>query len=422
MPLGVKQVLYESALGDGIPARHGADVPKARRIGRSLRWMISGVDPEPTSAQWLALGLALRRGDPPADDLADWMSRQGLRTALPLFERALNLGIDEVPDAPRPLKAFFQAVEDMPDWVRPPLLIEGAKASHLCGLTGLQALRDAALMGGYQASAINQTLVLTGALAQGAQRRVAETTKWWIDCTSAGGLTRFAPGFRTTVRVRAMHALVRRRVRAMPEWDEDRLGLPINQCDMQATYLGFSVVFLVGQRMLGVPLNPAEGHAVMHLWRYIGWLMGVEEDLLYETEQQGRVGLYQNLLSQAPPDDSSAALGRALMDEPLGRDYGHAWPLLNHLHGRYERAKHLSLCRFFLGRQGMSDLGLPAGVLPWYPAFSVPWTAVKHHTLRLLPGGHAWLARQGREAQEGYLAVLFGAAEHDIARLPHAQG
>lgn len=406
----------------GLPRRHGADVAAARRTGRVLRWLIRGHDPEPSAQQWQALGEALTRGDPPADRLAAWMRAHGLASTQPMFEQALNLGLSEVPDAPAELRAFFEAVEHIPDWVEPGRLLAGAKACHLSGLTGLQVLRDVALMGGYQASAINRTLVLTGSLSKGAQRRVAETTKWWLDCTTCGGLSRFAPGFKTTVRVRLMHALVRQRVRAMPDWDEGYFGLPVNQADMQATYLGFSVIFLFGQRAMGVPLDRDESEAVMHLWRYIGWLMGVDEALLQNTEMQGRVALYHNLLSQAPADESSASLGRALMDEPLGRHYGHALPWFDRLQGRYERAKHLSICRYFLGGRGMRALGLPVGVLPWYPLLAVPFTAVRHRLMRLLPGGRQALAHQGRAAQEDYLAILFGSGEPDIARLPQAHG
>ena len=406
----------------GLPRRHGADVPAARRTGRTLRWLIRGQDPDPSPEQWRALGESLTRVDPPADRLAAWMRAHGLGTTQPLFEQALNLGISEVPDAPPELREFFATVESIPDWVQPKLLLAGAKACHLSGLTGLQVLRDAALMAGYQASAINRTLVLTGSLAKGAQRRVAETTKWWIDCTTCGGLSRFAPGFKSTVRVRLMHALVRQRVQAMPEWDAPSLGLPVNQGDMQATYLGFSVVFLFGQRVMGVPLSRDESEAVMHLWRYIAWLIGVDESLLLDTEMQGRVALYHNLLSQAPADDSSIALARALADEPLSRHYGNALPWFDRVQGRYEKAKHLSICRYFLGGRGMRALGLPAGVLPWYPVMMVPFTALRHRLMRLLPGGRQALVRQGRAAQQDYLAVLFGSGEPDIARLPQPHG
>ena len=340
-----------------------------------------------------------------------------MQAGMPQFERALTLGIDAMPDAPAELRSFFTTVEATPGWVEPELLLQGAAACHISGLSGMRVLRNAALMAGYQASAINQTLVLTGALAKGAQRRVAETTKWWIDVTREGGLARSQPGWQTTIRVRVIHAMLRKRVHAMPEWDEAALGLPINQGDMQATYLGFSVIFLLGQRVLGVKLTEQEAHAIMHLWRYIGWLMGVEENLLFISEREGRVALYQNLLAQAPADESSRALGLALMDEPLHRPYRH-FPSLA---GRWEKARQLSICRMFLSPESMRDLGLPAHVAPWYPLLTVPFQAAYQRLERLLPGGRERLIRQGHQAQLAYLNVLFGHAQHDIADIPAPQ-
>ncbi|MGH8445337.1 MAG: oxygenase MpaB family protein, partial [Solimonas sp.] len=253
-----------------IPRRHGADPALARRIAKPVRLMIRG-DAEPTPAQWQAIGVSLTQGDEAMDRLAAWMAAEGLRRCKPMFDLAAAQGIDAVTDASAPLRAFFEVVEARPAWLDDARLSEGAHACGISGLTGLNVLRDFGLLAGYQASAINRTLVLTGALEKGAQKRVAETTKWWIDCTRPGGMARGAPGYQATLQVRLIHALVRRHVAALPEWDAGTYGLPVNQGDMHATYLAFSVIFLFGQRLLGVPLRDKEGKAVMHLWRYIGW-------------------------------------------------------------------------------------------------------------------------------------------------------
>ncbi len=399
---------------DGLPGRHGASLRTARQVTALLRLLLSRPRPEPDAAQWRVLALALTRGDPLADALADWMKNVGLARSMPLLDKALAQGVCQVPEAPEVMRRFFATVDAPPAWLDPELLVQGARASNLTGLAGTDIMRDLALMAGYQSSAINRTLVLTGALSRGAQRRLAETTKWWVDCTTPGGMARFAPGFQGTVRVRLMHALVRQRVQHLPDWDADWLGVPINQQDMQATYLGFCVVYLTGLRFLGVWLRPHEVHAVMHLWRYVGWLMGVEDDLLFEHFPDAQVGLYRNLLAQPAPDDSSLALGAALMNEPLHTPYGHRWAWLNGLRGRYERARHLSISRLFLTNASMRSLGLPGHVLPWYPALRLPWNLLVHETARRLPGGLSWLQDHGRRQQQAHLATMFG---HQAARL-----
>lgn len=402
VPMFTAQALLDESVPQSPPRRHGADLSTTRRIARGLRLSIRG-DCEPSPEQWQALGMALWRGDPLADEVVAWMHSEGMGSARPKLERAIEQGLAAVPDAPPALRRFIEAVERTPAWVDPALLAAGARFIHSTGRYGMLVLRDAGLMAGYQAGAINQTLVMTGSLQRGAQRRVAETTSWWIDCTSEGGLARHAPGFKTTLRVRVMHALVRQNVRQRPQWDAPTLGLPINQVDMQATYLGFSVVHLLALKVTGVVVPEADARAMMHLWRYIGWLMGVDEGLLYDDEMAGRIGLYHNVISQAPPDASSVALGRALMDEPLQRHYpwGGAWV------GRFNKARHLSVARLFVGRQGMRHLGLPP-TLPWYPVLTfgprLLWTALH----RLVPGGYELLVRGGRRRQVAYLPIMFG--------------
>lgn len=400
-----------ATISAGIPTRHGQDMANGRRIARPVTWFIRDRQAaEPDAQQWQRMGRALMQGDPPADTLVQWMQAFGMGPARGMFEQALERGIDQLPDAPAPLKAFFAHIENTPTWVDRERLERGVAASHLSGLTGMRVLRDAGLMAGYQAGAINKTLVATGALDKSAARRIAETTKWRMDCSREHGMDRFNEGFKNTVRVRIIHAIVRHHVASKPQWDTAAWGVPVNQLDMQATYLGFSVVYLLGQRVMGTWLSKPEAEDVMHLWRYVGWLMGVKEEWLCDSEEAGRIALYQNLLSQAPADFSSQQLGRALMDEPLHRQYPH-WRWLQ---GHWHKQVHLSICRLFVGRQGMRDLGLPTWIPAWYPVVFAPLNLVWCLVNRALPGGRERLVAQGRRAQWKQLAIMFGKQTPEI--------
>lgn len=395
-----------------IPRRHGIDVAAGRRTARTLRWMIRG-SAEPSPARWRQLGEGLMQGDPLADRLVEWMQAQGMNTAMPLFERALHHGIAALPDAAAPLREFFEHTERRPDWLDQTLLERGAAVFQRMGMTSHYVLRDVALMGGYQAAAFNQTLVLTGALKGGTPRRVAETMKWTIAATRSGALRVGAEGYTTTLHVRLIHALIRRRVQRLPEWDAAHLGLPINQTDMAATWLSFSALLLIGVRAMGMPVTRAEGHAVMHLWKYICWLMGVDACWLTDDEMEGRRLLYQMFLAQMPPDDTSVQLGQALMNETLAVPY--PWP--QPLRARFEQARHLSVTRFFVGRAGMRALGLPVATPPWYPLLSAPFTFAWHSLHRVLPGGPARAQRIGREAQEALVERHFGPRQAQVRPL-----
>lgn len=398
-----------TAAPSSIPGRHGADLKEGRRMARSVG-MLAGKGAEPTPAEWQALGEALTQGDPVADRLVDWMYQVGMPKAHPLFERALNHGIAKVPDAPAVLREFFEVCERRPAWLDDALLKRGAQVFQQAGMSAYYVLRDIALMGGYQAAGFNKTLILTGALEGRASRRVAETMKWVNDVTALGGMQRFAEGFKSTVHVRLVHAMIRRRVRGLPAWNEAEWGLPVSQTDMAATYLGFSVVLLIGLRVMGMPVTREEGRAVMHLWCYACWLMGVDERWLRHDEAGGRKLLYQMLLTQLPPDESSRQLGRALMEETLQLPYPH----LRALRVRFEQARHLSVTRLFVGQRGMQALGLPRYVLPWYPLLSAPFTLGWHVLHRALPGGRQRLTRRGRQAQEDILQLHFGMLKPEV--------
>lgn len=394
-----------------IPRRHGCDVATGRRTGRTVRWMIRG-NPEPSDTQWRQIGEALMQGDALADRLLDWMQGFGMREAMALFKRAMTEGLASIEPAPAPLQEFFQACERLPEWADPELIEHGQRLFQRMGRTADFALRDVALMGGYQASAFNKTLILTGALAGGNARRVAETMQWVADCTQVGGLMRGAAGYASTLHVRLMHAMVRRRVSGLPEWDVAELGLPINQTDMAATYLAFCVVLLLVVRAMGMPVTRAEARAEMHLWKYICWLMGVDERWLRDDENEGRILLYQMLLAQTPPDETSRQLGRALMADCLREPWAHP------LRTRFEHARHLSVTRLFVGARGMAALGLPSRVVPWYPILSAPFTFAWHLLHRVVPGGAGRAQRIGRAVQEHLTRMRFGSVPSGLGALP----
>ena len=101
-----------------IPERHGRGLAHAKKIGRLLRMVAGGPNAEPTAREWETLGYALTRGDPEMDRLVEWLSTVGMPKGRALFERALEEGIEAVPDAPPPLRDFFEAYGRQPEWVR----------------------------------------------------------------------------------------------------------------------------------------------------------------------------------------------------------------------------------------------------------------------------------------------------------------
>lgn len=301
--------------------------------------------------------------------------------------------------------ALMQLLEhtcNEPDWVDWALADEGIQFIHSTGRAATDVLRDMALMGGYLMVAFNQTLILTGELEKGAAPRLAETAKWWLKVVEKNGNHTGRAGWRATLRVRWVHALVRHRLGNHTAWNTQAWGLPINQVDMAATYLGFSAVMLLGLRKMGIVVTPHNSRAVMHLWKIIAWQMGVHPRWLVDTEQAALVRLRQFLFTHAPPDDSTHRLATALSLEPLQRRFAH----FGKVQQQWAYHKHLSASWYLLGPSLFNKLGLRAPCGPAIALLLLPVRASGHLLARLAPGLSGLHARNGRLAQEVAVAEL----------------
>jgi hypothetical protein len=114
-----------------------------------------------------------------------------------------------IPDSPqicRPaassLREFFVQIEAIPAWVDRDKLRTGARALRRGLADGMYIARDVSLLGGCQFSGFNKTLLRTGALEKGSNKRFAETMQWAMDVISEGGLAPLGVGYRSTIRVR----------------------------------------------------------------------------------------------------------------------------------------------------------------------------------------------------------------------------
>lgn len=400
-----------------IPARHpDRPQPVPAAISSFATMLAIG---KPDATQWQRLGERLSVGDEPMDALVGWMSETGTKQLRPLFDRALADGIAAVPEAPEPLRRFFESVEATPDWVDPEALRIGARTLRRGGADGMYIARDVALLGGYQFSGFNQTLLRTGALEKGSNQRFAETMQWALDVIDAGGLDKFGSGYRSTVRVRFVHAMVRKHVQAMPDWRTEQWGVPVNQTDMAATLVGALIAPTIGGLGMGIVFTPTELSSVAHLTRYVGWLMGVQDEWLPRSFRDSVRILYQTSTALAVSDETTQQLSVPMARDPLSWHYRGAAGLRR----RLAWAQHLSVTTAFLGPRVMRTLGLPAYMPPWYPVLRIPVNGVRSIAALVLPGGSDRAADRGLREQRALLHTMIGDDEATIgASASHLRG
>lgn len=358
----------------------------------------------PDAQQWRRLGERLTVGDEPMDRLVDWMSSAGMAQMRPLFEKALAEGIDNVPDAPQPLREFFIGVETTPSWVDRDTLRKAQRALQRGGSDGMSIARDVSLLGGYQFSGFNKTLLRTGALEKGSNKRFAETMQWAMDVISDGGLDPLGVGYRSTLHVRLIHAFVRRHVAELPDWRADEWGLPVNQTDMAATLVGALVAPPIASLAMGILPAPGELDAIAHLTRYVGWLIGVEDEWLPRSFRDSVRVLYHTSTALAVPDETTRQLSVPMAADPLAWHYRG----IRGLRRRLAWAQHLSITSAFLGPSAMRILGLPAYMPPWYPLVKMPVNLIRSAVAIASPGGMDRAVGRGRREQQALLRTIIG--------------
>ncbi len=343
------------------------------------------------------MAAGLLRRDEPAAALARAL-REDRSVTMTQIRTALDSGLTA--GSPPALHDFFATVDRRPDWVDDALLDRGARACRAFGVDTALVLTFGSLLGGYRTSAALEPLVRTGRLTgEESLRRIGETTAWWRGVTAPGGLEPEGEGWRLAVHVRIMHGLVNYALEHDPTWDWAKHGVPINQYDQASTLGVFSTTFMLHARLLGVRISRADSAAIMHLWSYVGWLMGVDPAWLPRTERQGRKVLYRMLSHDPPPDENSTRLAQALMEI-----YDQA--PMSPFRRRFERERGLSVATWLLGPSAMRDLGQPAR-LPWYAVFRVASNLFWSHGVGRLPGGQSVLIDRAERWYANEIARLY---------------
>ncbi|MDY6808482.1 MAG: oxygenase MpaB family protein, partial [Actinomycetota bacterium] len=249
--------------------------------------------------RWLS---AMRQGDALADTVVndDFVGS----SATDAVRTALEHGIDAVDHAPESLRALFAFLDDEPDWVDHTRLDRAADAliRHTASL-GI-VLAAASLLRGAENTIAGKPLVQTGRYVSMPAIRSVEVGEWLRQVISPGGMRRDGAGFAYTVRVRIIHAHVRRGLYRSGTWDEAAWGVPIPQPFMAFTMAEFGHIALDAMHRLGVRFSDADLDAIYHLWRYVGHVIGMTPALnpVDEADHVRIEELYR--LTSPGPDDN----------------------------------------------------------------------------------------------------------------------
>jgi hypothetical protein len=255
---------------------------------RALTRRVLGFDLVPSDEEVREFAHGCYDADPTAEAFVDevYLGR-GANEGRRMLDQAIAHGVGAVSDAPASMVRLFEESERDPDWLDPDRVRQGAKVFRRLGPAAFSFAGASTLLA-YTENSIVKPLALTGAYAgDTALNRFMETARFWIDTTEPGGLNPGGQGRATAIRVRVMHVFVRRRLLNHPEWDTAAWGVPISQSEMIIPLLDGSLATGFALKLMGHRTSNAEIDAMMHLWRYVGHIMGVQPRSFPADIEQG---------------------------------------------------------------------------------------------------------------------------------------
>jgi hypothetical protein len=297
--------------------------------------------------------------DPLADDAVAAIEAMPTGEGWRVVEQAALRGIASVPRAPEALRALFAQIERTPVWYDARAIDRAGDVLLRAGPLGGLVLGAGSLVYGYASPAGNKPLVLTGRLEQQAARRVNETARFVQAVCRARGMRPGGDGWQIAIRVRLIHAQVRRMILKTDKWRPELWGAPINQHDMAGTLLLFSYVVVLGLQSLGMTVEAAEAERFIQLWRLVGHVLGVHPELIPASMYDAtRLAELIGAL-QGPPDEDSRALTAALLASPHEGARTPAEVRDAERRTRFGQA----MSRHFLGEELADQMGVPR--TPW---------------------------------------------------------
>jgi hypothetical protein len=206
----------------------------------------------------------------------------------------------------------------------------------------------------YAAADGAMVLYLSRRLQDDSTKRLSDTAEFIWDVMSPSAFEEGGKGFSSCLKIRLTHAIARYYTLKIGRWD-NQLGVPVNQEDMAGTNLAFSLIVIRGLRKLGYTISYAEQQSFMHLWNVIGFLLGLDEDLIPQNGKSATTLEKAISLRHFKPSEQGRDLTRSLIR------------YINNVTDKSVSPQQtLSLMRYLLGKEVSALLDIPAAHIPFY--------------------------------------------------------
>lgn len=215
--------------------------------------------------------------------------------------------------APRILRDFFEELETPPAWFDPQAVLAGRQAFQCYLDLFIPAFFVATLQNA--STLISKAFYMTGRVLSGyGPQRIRQNTRHFLEIMRPGSLERQSDGWKQSVRIRLVHAQVRKLIRSSGNWDESVFGAPLSAAHMSLASANFSATILRHARTLGAQMDDESRYGFMQIWRYVSTLIGTPEELLFDGDESKTNALSRVAhICEPTPGEESVAIANALV-------------------------------------------------------------------------------------------------------------
>ena len=294
-------------------------------------------------------------GDPEADAVIDILNALPAAQSHRIIKEVMGGDPTGLEGVPGEIRDFFRKLDSPPPWVDYSAFGPGIRMFHRNSRVILVGFVGGVLVEGF-ATNIGRSFFITGRLRDQGVRRLKQNNRHMIECFLPGGLDRDGDGLKLSVRVRLIHAQIRRLLNSSEDWDHAAWGVPLSAAHMGYSLTAFSHRLMKHMKALGAVFNDEERRSFMAVWRYIGHLMGVPHSILYHDEEEARRIYRYGRMCEPPISLESIAMANSLINSA---PYVAGIPTLDARHRLTRYAYRLS--RGLIGDDLADQLRYPSG-------------------------------------------------------------
>ncbi len=252
-------------------------------------------------------------GDPDADPVVDLLFSMEAAERDRLVQGCMDQDEPIMRDAPELVRNFFEKLDETPEWFDRSRTGAGVRGFHANLDLVLQAFVAGVLVEGFT-SYISKPFVITGRLREQGVRRLTQNNRHVLEIFLPDGLERYADGWKLSVRIRLIHAQIRRLLLRSDDWDIGAWGMPLSAAHLGFAAANFSARLLMHSERMGAAFSKEEREGFMHIWRYSAHLMGIPDALLWNDEGEA-LKLYDiGFMCEPPIDFESIIMANSLVN------------------------------------------------------------------------------------------------------------